>query len=350
MLQLEGQALDEYLVEPSVNVRTAVTVLEQTGKGICLVVSTDKRKLIGTITDGDVRRLLLKQGSLDLKASEISNPKPVSAPSGYGLRQYEEICQVNKIRHLPLLGQGRQLEGLFLLHSDGGEANDCRLVIMAGGKGTRLKPLTDNCPKPLLEIGGRPILERIIEKARKEGIKKISITVNYLKDMIIDCIGDGERLGVEVEYIEESKPLGTAGGLIDLKGSEKTILVTNGDVITDISYTDVLAFHNMNGAEATMAVKSYEWASPYGVVEVEGIEMISIREKPIYREYVNAGIYAIERRQIAKHIQGEYCDMPTLFQRIRQGNGRTIAYPMHEPWIDIGRHEELDQARKKLSS
>ena len=211
-------------------------------------------------------------------------------------------------------------------------------------------PLTTDCPKPLLKVGGLPIIEQIIRKAKAEGFHDITISVNYLKEMIKEYIGNGDKLGVNIKYIEESKPLGTAGCLSEFVPNKRNIVVTNGDVITDLSFDELCKYHEQNKAFGTMAVKNYEWASPYGVVETEGLNIREFKEKPIYHSYVNAGIYVLDHKAVDLLNKGEYCDMPTLFEMIKTTNKKTIVYPMHEPWIDVGRPSELEKARNNSTA
>lgn len=341
MLVLARPKLEKIQLCPSSPIKQVIANLESGTEGICLVALEQSNILFGTITDGDVRRYLLNKGNLEGYAKDIANINPISAPLGFDHEQYKAICQVNGIRQLPLLSKDQKINGLFLLYSETQRIEDCRLIVMAGGKGKRLKPYTDSCPKPMLKIGGKPIIEHIITKAKNEGIGKVSISVNYLKEVIRNHIGDGTKLGVEVTYIEETEPLGTAGSLSSLNVKEGTIIVTNGDILTDVNYMDIVAFHNANGAVGTMAVKEHEIANPYGVVKTKGIDLVGFQEKPIYKSYVNTGIYVLKTECTKLIIHDQYCDMPTVFERLRETSKKTIVYPIHEPWIDIGRPAEL---------
>jgi NDP-sugar pyrophosphorylase family protein len=217
---------------------------------------------------------------------------------------------------------------------------------MAGGKGTRLRPLTNKCPKPMLEVRGKPILERIVNKMRVEGLIDITICVNYLKEVIIDYFGAGESHGVNIEYIEEDMEMGTAGALGYLVSEKDDLLVTNGDVLTDVCYSEMINFHKIHKADATMAVKAYEWVNPYGVVDIDGIEIKGFREKPVYECHVNAGIYVIRSESLCDLNLNCRLDMPQLFENLKMIDRKTIVYPIHEPWIDVGRPDELEKARK----
>jgi len=266
-------------------------------------------------------------------------------PADLRMEQYYQISRMNSVLHLPLVDSNGQLVGLYVQYDKNGCANKTKAVIMAGGKGTRLRPQTDKCPKPMLEVRGKPILERIVNKMRIEGLTDISISVNYLKEVIIDYFGKGESHGVNIEYIFEAREMGTAGALGGLSCEQDDILVTNGDVLTDICYSDMINFHKHHRADATMAVKAYEWVNPYGVVDIEGIDIRGFREKPVYECHVNAGIYIIRRDSLCELKLSDKIDMPQLFENLKNLGKKTIVYPIHEPWIDVGRPNELEKAR-----
>jgi len=216
---------------------------------------------------------------------------------------------------------------------------------MAGGQGTRLRPHTESCPKPLLPVGGKPMLEHIIERAKAEGFERFVLAIHYLGHMIEDYFGDGSRWQVQIDYLREESPLGTAGviGLLSPR-PEAPFLVSNGDVLTDIRYGELLDFHCRHGATATMAVRLHEWQHPFGVVRTKGVDIIGFEEKPIARSHINAGIYVLEPGALDILNAGEHCDMPTLFSRAQARAARTIVYPMHEPWLDVGRPDDLVRA------
>jgi NDP-sugar pyrophosphorylase family protein len=219
------------------------------------------------------------------------------------------------------------------------------MVIMAGGEGRRLLPRTANCPKPLLPIGGKPILEHIIERARAEGFHRFAVAIRYLGHMIEAYFGDGTSRQVHIEYLREESPLGTAGavGLLEPR-PEAPFLVSNGDVMTDVHYGELLDFHRRHGAAATMAVRLHEWQHPFGVVHTKGVDIVGFEEKPVARSHINAGIYVLDPSVLDALVPGERCDMPTLFATLQERGARTIVYPMHEPWLDVGRPADYDRA------
>jgi NDP-sugar pyrophosphorylase family protein len=221
---------------------------------------------------------------------------------------------------------------------------------MAGGRGTRLGTQTENCPKPLLLVAGRPILEHIINRAQAEGFTNFVIAINYLGYMIEEYFGDGRKMGVKIDYLREEKPLGTAGALTLFEELPNLpIVVTNGDVITEIRYAAILDFHEKQGAAATMAVRSHEWQNPFGVVQIQGVEIISYDEKPIYRSNVNAGVYVLDPAVLKFIPKSEAYDMPSLFEIAGKNSERIVAYPVHEHWLDVGRPKDLQQAENQAT-
>jgi NDP-sugar pyrophosphorylase family protein len=211
--------------------------------------------------------------------------------------------------------------------------------------GTRLRPHTEDCPKPLLLVAGKPMLEHIIERAKLEGFNHFVLAIHYLGHMIEEYFGNGERLGVRIDYLREESPLGTAGALGLLKPiPDAPFVVTNGDVITDIRYGELLDFHTRHAATATMAVRVHEWQHPFGVVQTQGVEIVGFEEKPIARSHINAGVYALDPSALRVLTADAHCDMPTLFERLQANKRLTVAYPMHEPWLDVGRPDDLKRA------
>jgi NDP-sugar pyrophosphorylase family protein len=253
----------------------------------------------------------------------------------------------NRIHQLPVVDEKRRVVGLHLLDELlAPRQRENLMVIMAGGQGTRLRPHTENCPKPMLPVGGKPMLEHIIERAVGEGFGRFVIAIHYLGRMIEEYFGDGSRCGVRIDYLREESPLGTAGaiGLLDPR-PDLPFVVSNGDVLTDIRYGELLDFHCGHTAAATMAVRLHEWQHPFGVVRTQGVDIVGFEEKPITRSHINAGVYVLDPKALNLLQRGEHCDMPTLFARLQEGAARTIVYPMHEPWLDVGRDDDLKLAR-----
>jgi dTDP-glucose pyrophosphorylase/CBS domain-containing protein len=333
------------LLPADATLQEAIRNLDASGFQIGLVVSSDGI-LVGTLTDGDIRRGLLRGLDLSSSIDTIIQREPLIVPPQLGRDTALLLMQANKIHQLPVVDEDRRVVGLHLLDElmiPGKRPN--LMVIMAGGQGTRLRPHTENCPKPLLPVGGKPMLEHIIERARAEGFQRFVLAIHYLGQVIEDYFGDGSRWQVQIDYLREESPLGTAGaiGLLNPR-PETPLLVCNGDVLTDIRYGELLDFHCRHGAAATMAVRMHEWQHPFGVVRTKGVDIIGFEEKPIARSHINAGIYVLEPGVLDALSAGERCDMPTLFSRLQGRAARTIVYPMHEPWLDVGRPDDYDQA------
>ncbi len=324
----------------------AIRCLDSSGLQIVIVTSPDGR-MVGTLTDGDIRRGLLRGLELGSPVEGIVHREPLVVPPQWGRDTVLQLMQANKVHQLPVVDEHRKVVGLHLwddLLIPSLRPN--KMVVMAGGRGTRLMPQTENCPKPMLPVGGKPMLEHIIERAKAEGFHRFVLAVHYLGHMIEDHFGDGTRWQVEIEYLREQAPLGTAGALGLLQQRpEEPFLVTNGDVLTDIRYGELLDFHCRHGAAATMAVRLHEWQHPYGVVKTKGVDIVGFEEKPVARSHINAGIYVLEPRALDLLDTNEHCDMPTLFERLQAKAERAIVYPMHEPWLDVGRPDDLKLAR-----
>jgi dTDP-glucose pyrophosphorylase/CBS domain-containing protein len=326
-------------------IEEAVRNLDESKQKLVLICD-DKNHFLGTITDGDIRRGLLKGKNLESSISEIYNSKPHYLK--YDFTEDEALAKmVNyKVQHLPIIND-KVIVGLITINNldtklESNEIKDNLMIIMAGGKGVRMKPHTENCPKPLLEIAGKPMLQHIIEKAKENGFKNFIVTTHYLGHMIEEYFGNGDMLGVNIEYLKEDKPLGTVGALSLLKNKPIIpFLVTNGDVISDINYNELLNFHFLNKSDATMAVRLYEWQQPFGVVNTDGVDIISFEEKPIIQSQINAGVYVLNPNCLEHLELNQECDMPTLFKKLMQNNSKVIAFPIYEKWNDIGRPIDL---------
>lgn len=339
------------LLSSQCSLHDAIRNLNASALKIALLTASDGA-LIGTITDGDIRRGLLAGASLDGPAISVAKRDPLVVPPDVTREMVVRLMQINRFDAIPVVDVTHRVVGLHLLNdllSASPRSN--LMVIMAGGRGTRLGVHTENCPKPMLPVAGKPMLEHIIEAARAEGFHRFVIAVYYLGHMIEEYFGTGERWQVAIEYLRESSPLGTAGALSLLNPvPDEPFVVSNGDVLTDIRYGELLDFHSRHLASATMAVRVHEWQHPFGVVHSEGVDIVGFEEKPIARSHINAGIYALDPEAL-KHVSSDQpMDMPTLFERLRHAARRTIVYPMHEPWLDVGRVDDLQRARQSDQS
>lgn len=346
-----GIAWLKAVLSPNATLRDAIRSLDCSAMQIVLVIN-EQHVLLGAITDGDIRRGLLRGLTLDSEVSAVMRRSPLVVPPEMSRDTVLQLMHANAFSAIPIVDDQRCVVGLHLLNDLlEPQQRPNALIIMAGGKGLRLRPYTENCPKPLLPVGGKPMLEHIIERAKAEGFQRFVIAIHYLGHMIEDYFGDGSAWGVNIEYLRENSPMGTAGGLSLLTPRPTSpFLVSNGDVLTDIRYGELLDFHNHHHAAATMAVRLYEWQHPFGVVYTKGIDITGFEEKPVARSYINAGIYVLDPSALAPLDGGKQCDMPTLFRMLQERGARTIVYPMHEPWLDVGRADDLQRAQMRQLS
>lgn len=335
------------VLQPGATLHDAILRLNEVAIKIVLVCN-EAGVLLGTISDGDIRRGLLRGLTLASSAMEVTRTNPLVAPEGMGRKLVLQLMSANKVQQIPVVNTEGCPVGLHLWDELTAPTERPNImVIMAGGMGTRLRPYTESCPKPMLPVAGRPMLEHIIERAARDGFRHFVLAIHYLGHMIEEYFGDGSRFGVSITYLRETAPLGTAGALSLLAHPpELPFVVTNGDVMSDIRYDELLDFHHRHGATATMAVRLHEWQHPFGVVQMDGVEIVGFEEKPVSRTHINAGIYTLSPEALAFLVQNERVDMPGLFERVQNHALRTIAYPMHEPWLDVGRPDDLLKANE----
>jgi len=333
------------LLPASATLKHAIQNLNDSAVQIILVISSDNT-LAGTMTDGDIRRGLLRGLDMDSPIDSIIHREAMVVPPQMSRDMVLHLMQANVLNAVPVVDESRRVVGLHLLKKLLAPIQRPNLmVIMAGGQGTRLRPHTENCPKPMLPVGGKPMLQHIIERAKVDGFQHFVLAIYYLGHMVEDYFGDGSRFQVKISYLREKSSLGTAGALSLLTPRpEAPFLVTNGDVLTDVHYSELLDFHCYHGAAVTMAVRTHEWQHPFGVVRTNGVDIVGFEEKPVVRSHINAGIYVLEPNALDALGIGEHCDMPTLFSRMQEKAARSIVYPMHEPWLDVGRTEDLEKA------
>ena len=350
-MSISEKIWQQAILKTDATIGDAIRNLDQVGIKIVLICN-EAGMLEGTVSDGDIRRGLLKGLDMGSPVLCVTNRTPLIVPDKLNREMVMQLMVVNKIQQIPVIDEERHVIGLHLWDEIATPASlPNMMVIMAGGMGTRLRPFTENCPKPLLSVGGKPMLEHIIERAKQEGFHHFVLAIHYLGHMIEDHFGNGERLGVQIDYLREETPLGTAGALSLLNPMpDAPFVVTNGDVMTDIRYGELLDFHIRHSAAATMAVRVHEWQHPFGVVQMQGVNIIGFEEKPIARSHINAGVYALDPIALALLKSDVRCDMPTLFERLQGQEKRTVAYPMHEPWLDVGRPDDLKQANSTTSN
>ena len=328
------------------SIKDALQIIDKGAMKIAIVLD-DTEKVIGTLTDGDIRRGLLKGLTLDSTIENLYFKKPTLATIDESKEQVIQKAISKKLYQIPIVdhdGKLVEVEDLATLLKIGTKRN--RVVLMAGGLGTRLRPLTQDTPKPLLKVGNQPILETIINNFVKHGFINITISVNYKADMIKEYFKDGSHLGANIDYIEESKRLGTAGALSLIKERpQEPFFVMNADLLTNVNFSHLLDFHIYEKSISTMCVREYDYQVPYGVIETNDSEIVSIKEKPIQTFFVNAGIYTLSPQVFEYIPQNEFYDMPTLFNDMIQDNLKSISFPIHEYWLDIGRISDFEQAQ-----
>lgn len=330
------------VVGPTCSILNTLAVVDRVGIQFALVLD-EQGHLLGTVTDGDVRRGLLKGISLEDPISRVMNPNPIVAQPQADDQQILEVMKAVRRRHIPIVDEQRRVTGLRTLDELLQEtAGPSWVVLMAGGIGSRLMPLTEDTPKPLLEVGERPILETILVGFREQGFRNFFISVHYRASMIEDYFGDGSKWDAEVRYLREDQQLGTAGALSLLpEPPDLPIIVMNGDLLTKVRYKQILEFHREQRAMATMAVRDYSFQVPFGVVTTEQERIIGIHEKPVRQFFVNAGIYVLEPAVLKLIPPNTRFDMPDLFHRLLEEGLRTVAFPVREYWRDIGRMDDF---------
>lgn len=343
-------SLEDIQLPKSASLMDAMNILNKGGAQIVLVVD-DVLCLLGTLTDGDIRRGIISGVSLDSSVVHLMNTNFHFVPQGYDSQQAFDIMRRFHLRQLPVLDESSR--PVDLLHLDDflspSELQNS-VVIMAGGKGSRLRPYTEKCPKPMLLVDGSPMLEIILKHCITDGFRKFYISVNYLKEQIIEYFGDGSAWGVSIEYLIEGQPLGTAGSLkLITEQLQLPFVVMNGDVLTRFRLRQLIQFHAQHRAMATVCVREHTTTIPFGVVSVEGIELSGFEEKPTYRHLVNAGIYVIDPGLLELLPNGISTDMPSLLENAQIDNHRVVVCPIHEYWIDVGRPETLREAHQQWS-
>ncbi len=342
---------DRIIVQQEKSFKEAVALINETRSGIALVVN-EKRKLCGVMTDGDIRRAILKGVSLDDPVSLAMVKNPFAVSPGCSKGEIFRIFVEKSIGHLPVVDQDNNILGIcYESHFRKEGMLDIPVVIMAGGFGKRLRPHTDKIPKPMLEVGGKPILQILVEKFRDLGVKDFYITVNYLSDVIENHFGDGSSLNVNINYVRESKPLGTAGSLRMLEGRIQTeFLLMNADIMTSFDFKDMHNFHLNRGSELTVAVKRYDLQVPFGAVNVMNERLIGLSEKPELNININAGIYMLKPELINEVPDGAFTDMTDLIEKSLKDGKKVFSYSIDGSWMDIGRPDDYKKASEDYIS
>jgi len=323
------------------NMSDAIELLENTKKGI-LLVTDNMNSLIGTVTDGDIRRAIINKKPLNSPVIDFCNHHPVTITKG-NIRPGEKIFD-SKLICVPIVDHNSCM--IDILWADSTAKIDNPILLMAGGFGKRLMPLTDSIPKPMLMVGDSPILETIIKGLSEYGFWNFYISTHYKSEYIRNHFGDGKNLGVSIKYIHESEPLGTAGAVSLLPDdiSSLPMIVMNGDILTKVNFKGLLDYHNENKAEITICAKEYDFQVPYGVIKFDGGRVVEIIEKPIHNFFISSGIYVLENKLIKSMPKNKYIDMTEVINN-SIGRGEVAGYPMYEYWLDIGGMSEFEKAQ-----
>ena len=342
------KSVEELKLTVNSTIKEALQLIDSGATKIAIVVDADD-VLIGTLTDGDIRRAILSGIALDQSIDGVFNTNPTVVRENISKEEIINICTTKKIYQIPVVDDKRKVISIDVLDELlKPEVHSNKVVLMVGGLGSRLRPLTENTPKPMLHVGGKPILQTIVESFSNYGYVNIVLCVNYKSHVIKDYFGDGSKFGVNIEYVFEDERLGTAGALNLL--SEKPVkpfFVMNGDLLTNINFEHLFEFHQANDAIASMCVREYDFQVPYGVVNLENGLIKSIVEKPVQKFFVSAGIYMLQPQCIDYIPENQQFDMPALFEKLIEMNKKAISFPLREYWIDIGRIDEYEKANSE---
>lgn len=347
LAKYQNRDLDHLCAGEANTVRETMAIMNQSGLRLVPVKSEIGNAFLGVVADGDLRRFLVAGGSLEAKVGQATNRSPVVISTDASSTEIRSLMLRRGIEYLPLVVDG-ELRAFYVLWT-ANTPKKLTAVIMAGGLGSRLAPLTDNCPKPLLELNGKPILSYIIEHLRDQGVTRFILSVNYLSEMIIDYYGDGSAMDVDIEYIHETKRMGTGGSLstIDTEALSDPFLCLNGDLLSDIEVNDLQQQHRAENWDATMVVRDHNYTVPYGVVrQSDGGQFMGSDEKPTMTFKINAGIYMLSKSVLSVIPRNSFYDLPNLFDDLRSRDMRGGTYTHHGRWIDIGNFVDLERARK----
>lgn len=340
----------DVVLTPKLNIREAMRVLNETALRIAIVCD-DEDKLLGTVTDGDIRRGLLKSCDMQDSVAAVMNKNPKTVKQTHTRQQRIEIFDRYDLLALPIVDDQNYLVGLETLHQVlQPEKRDNPVFIMAGGFGTRLRPLTDNCPKPMLRVGDKPMLEHLINQFRALGFHDFYISTHYMPEVIQEHFGDGSQWNININYVHEDSPLGTGGalGLLPKDLPELPLIMMNGDVLTKINFDELLDHHQSNGLDATMCVRELEYKISYGVVESDKGLITNMVEKPTYRYHINTGIYVLSPECVLSVQPNTEIDLPTLLKQRMDMNKKVGIYATHEYWLDIGQMTDYQKAQEDI--
>ena len=346
---IDGQ---QNMLPPDAPVIRAMQILDQMQAKIALVV--DNGKLVGSIVDGDVRRGLLRGHTLQTPVRELMHATPFVLPTSTPRQKILEAMHVLEIKQIPLVTPDGVVAGIAvhdLLLGIQHKERPNHVVIMAGGKGTRLLPLTQDMPKPMVGVGGKPILEWILLRLTHYGFRRFTFAINYLGHMIEDYFGDGSAFGCRIDYVKEKEFLGTAGALSLLDANQdQPLLVMNGDILSGIDFGDLVDFHAVGGYTATVCARAHRVEVPYGVIELRDGCLHGIVEKPVYDNLISAGIYVLSPQVLPRLPKASAVDMPDVLLSLVNDSHKVGVFVLEEEWVDVGRHDDLERAKRSLAS
>jgi dTDP-glucose pyrophosphorylase len=352
-----NEIIKELFIPGTHTLHECLAVIDRTGNGIALVLDNDGR-LLGTITDGDIRRAILAGVDLELPVQTLLDQRrgtryetPLTALAGTSDAELLHMMTESGVRHIPLVDVDGRVADLSLLSELVKEYElPLRAVVMAGGLGTRLRPLTEELPKPMLPVGSRPLLELIVEQLRLAGIRQVNVATHYKSDVIADHFRDGSDFGIDIRYVKEDQPLGTAGALSLLEHTDEPLLVMNGDILTRVDFREMLNFHREHEADLTVAVRQYEFRVPYGVIDTDGVRVRGISEKPLLRHFINAGIYLLSPSVCKMVPGGQVYHITDLINHLLAEGHKVVSFPILEYWLDIGKTDHYNQAQSDIAT
>jgi dTDP-glucose pyrophosphorylase len=349
--------LENFIVPDGSTIKDLIAIIDRNRCGISLVVDVDGR-LVDTVTDGDIRRAILAGIDLTEPVTELRGrrgdspyPEPVTAPVAMSRSRLLKLMRDSKLHRIPLLDTSDRVVGLSMIEDlIPRETTRLQAVIMAGGLGTRLRPLTEDMPKPMLPVGDRPLMELLIDQLRDSGVHRVNVTTHYKQESITSHFGDGAAFGVDLQYVSEDRPLGTAGAIALLEESDDPLLVINGDILTQVDFKAMLSYHQEHEADLTVGVRQFDFEVPYGVVTTDGTCILGLEEKPTAEFFVNAGIYLLQPQVRLSIVKGEKLDMTDLIQKLLD-EGRTVAsFLIREYWLDVGNFQDYEKAQKDVAT
>jgi dTDP-glucose pyrophosphorylase len=346
--------LSQFAVGTNTTIRAVMSCIDRNARGVVLVTDGEDR-LLATVTDGDLRRAILSAIKLEdtvAKLLALRGPRkpPVTAPTGTSEAALVALMKHHSVRQIPIVDESNRVCGMVTMDELVRQAElPMRAVVLAGGYGTRLRPLTESTPKPMLPVGDSPLMQHTIEQLRDVGIRRINVCTHYRAEQIIEHFGNGSAFGVDLQYVSEETPLGTAGALSLFEGDEP-MLVINGDILTRVDYRSMIHFHDEQEGDMTMGIRQYDIPVPYGVVDCEGARVMALKEKPLLQLFVNAGIYVISPAARRYVPSGERFDMTDLIQVLLSAGRKVASFPIWEYWIDIGQRADYEQAQSDAAA